>query len=318
MRRWRISVGAILGAGLLATVVVVACGARSELEAASTGAEGGGGSEPDGGVDGRPDADAAIDVIEDAPEDALPECTPDVTYIYVVTGSNVLYAYKPEQNVFEPRGTLGCLAGGASPFSMAVDRTGTAHVVFTDGNLYRVSVKDATCESTPFEPGQHGFVTFGMGYEVHAEVAEEVLYVAEISFGAPMSQSLGLARIDTETYELTPIGKFSLNPGHGCELTPTGKGPLFGYFLNFDDSGGTLVQIDTDTADIVESTLLPGVGSSNSALAIAWWGGRFYIFTTGGAGTIVSRYDPATTELIEVAQLGDTVVGAGVSTCAPE
>jgi hypothetical protein len=320
MRRWRFSVGAVLGIALAGTVAIVACGARSQLEAASGGADGGeGGTERDAGRDARPDADGAEDAPSDVPEDALPECTPDVTYIYVATSQGNLYAYKPQQNAFEHRGIIGCSAGGASPFSMAVDRTGIAHVVYNNGTLWRVSVKDATCEGTPFEPGQHGFITFGMGYEVHAEVPEEVLFVSEINLDDGMGNepSLGLAWIDTETYELNLVGQFDFNPGPGAELTPTGKGPLHGYFLNFDNTGGTLVHIDTETAAILEATPLP-VGNNSSALAIAWWGGRFYIFTTGGLGTLVTRYDPVSQELVEVTQFPETVVGAGVSTCAPE
>ena len=245
-----------------------------------------------------------------------PECeSPDTTYSCGVTSQNKRLACKPQSNSFEPRGTLVCPAApGATPFSMAVDRTGLAHVVFTDGELFRVSTLDAACEATPFVVGQQGFVTFGMGYAANQNDPGETLYVAEINFSAP---SLGLARIDTDSYLLSYIGPFSQNPGYALELTPTGPGPLYGYFLNNGPPGGTLVEIDTATAEIL-STDPVDVGNQSSALAIAWWGGYFYIFTTPGqTSTQVTRYDPVTHTAKVVATSSLTVVGAGVSTCAP-
>jgi hypothetical protein len=52
-----------------------------------------------------------------------------------------------------------------------------------------------------------------------------------------------------------------------------------------------------------------------SALAFAYWGGDFYIFTSDGGSTTVTRYDPGDGDVQVVATLSRTVVGAGVSTC---
>lgn len=257
-------------------------------------------------------------VIEPVPtvveEDHVPPSAPQCTAIYLVTARKSLYAFHPPERTFERRGTLSCPdAGWTRPFSMAVARTGVAHVLYGDGRLYRVRVADASCEATPFVPNQApGFALFGMGYA--RRDGRDALYVAQIPVAG---RSLGLGRIDTDTYELHYVGVFSDNPGGNIELTPTGSGPLHGYFLNFG-AGGTLVSIDTETARIDQATPLD-VGTESSALAVSWWGGAFYIFTTApGRGTRVSRYDPkrATTE--EVATLPEIVVGAGASTCAPD
>ncbi len=273
--------------------------------------------EPDAGPDAEPDVEPDVpeDVPEDVPPDVPPECTEDVTFIYAVTSSNQLWAFKPDSPVpWELRGVLNCpVLGGASPFSMAVSVEGIAHIIYNNGTLFRANVEDADCEATTFQPNQEGFTLFGMGYAVNERDFGETLYVAEISFGEP---SKGLASIDTDTYELTFIGPFSENPGNALELTPTGDGPLWGYFLNIPGPGGTLVEIDTKTAEILQSINLPA-GMDASALAIAWWGGSFYIFTTEGGGTIVNRYDPDTGVTTPVSSLGEVVVGAGVSTCAP-
>jgi hypothetical protein len=303
-----VAIVALLGG----TVVAVACGARSELESGEPRGQAGH-APKDGGVDA--DADAPVDAPEDAPEDAPKECEdPDTTYIYVVSSETELLAFKPQSNLFESRGFLFCPDTNSTPFSMAVDRIGTAHVVYDDGQLFRVSVADASCEATDFVVGQSGFQRFGMGFErAPGKKGGETLYVAEISFMGP---SKGLARIDLDTYELIFVGPFSQNPGDAIELTPTGDGPLNGYFLDNPGPGGTLVEIDTTDATIVSSQPLP-VGASASSLAVAWWGGFYYIFTGQGAGSTVTRFDPVSQQTAVVATSPLTIVGAGVSTCAP-
>jgi hypothetical protein len=299
--------------GCLFAVALGACGARSELNVDDP--QGQAGSPPDAGVDADARPDAPVDAPEDAPEDAPKECEdPDTTYIYLVSSQTELVAYKPQSNTFQSRGFLFCNADpGATPFSMAVDRIGVAHVVYNDGHLFKVSTADASCEETPFEVGQLGFVRFGMGFERNRMLIGETLYVAEISFDQP---SLGLGRIDLDSYELEFIGPFSQNPGNAIELTPTGDGPLHGYFLNAPGPGGTLVGIDTATADITDTQPLP-VGMGASSLAVAWWGGFYYIFTGEGAGSTVSRFDPVSQQTQVVTTTGLDIVGAGVSTCAP-
>jgi hypothetical protein len=244
--------------------------------------------------------------------DKPPECLS----VYVIGSSNNLYAYDPRESAFELRGTIDCPdQHWGSPFSMAVSKEGIAHVLFTNGRLYRVDVDDASCEATPYQANQApGFLLFGMGYAPSDADEGESLYVAQIDFDRP---SRGLARIDTDTYTLEPIGRFSQNPGFNIELTPTGGGALHGYFINASGRGGTLVSIDTTSGKILDSTALP-VGSNSSALALSWWGGAFYIFTTVAGGTSVSRYDPEADTTSVVANISDRIVGAGASTCAPD
>jgi hypothetical protein len=241
------------------------------------------------------------------------EKRPECMAVYAVTKERRLFAYHPLAKTFEERGQLDCPgAGFTTPFSMAVGSDGIAQVVYNDGRLYRVSVDDAHCEATDFKPNQDpGFRVFGMGYAPDGH--GESLYVAQISFFAP---SRGLGRIDTTTKQLSYIGPFSENPGVAIELTPTGKGPLYGYFINQPGPGGTLVEIDTKSGTILSSRQL-NIGTGSPSLAVAWWGGDFYIFTTIVGGTAVNRYDPETGLQDIPATLPQTIVGAGVSTCAP-
>lgn len=253
---------------------------------------------------GREAEELVVEVEPDTPEECLA--------IYVVTKQRQLLAFKPQKNEFEPLGRLECPAFGATPFSMAVARTGHADVLHTDGRIYRVGLDSLECKRTRFQRNQPpGFRLFGMAYGADDSDDGESLYVAEISFQRP---SKGLGRIAGEHLEY--VGRFSETPGLAIELTPTGDGPLFGFFLNEPGPGGTLVEIDTDSAEIVSSTPL-NVGTDSPSLAVSWWGGFFFIFTSGKGQTNVSRYDPATRIATPVGKLDQMVVGAGVSTCAP-
>jgi hypothetical protein len=318
MRRSRLALAVLaLFFPVCATGVAASCGARSELEVDSyeTPEEDAGNDAPPDVVDAPPDVvDAPPDVVDappDVPEDALPPCEPDLLYIYLVTAETDLYRYRPDTGAFSLVGNLSCPSGG-SPFSMGVSRTGTAYVVYNDGELFKVSTADASCEPTDWLPGTGGFTTFGMGYAIDNDMMGETLHVAEINFQNP---SKGLARIDTKTFELTFIGPFSENPGNALEMSSSDDGNLYGYFLNADGNGGVIVQIDKNTAEIKSKVPLP-VGSAGSALAFAYWGGDFYVFTSdGNSTTTVTKYQPSDGTVGVVATLNRTVVGAGVSTC---
>ncbi|MBW2457263.1 MAG: hypothetical protein JRI68_22335 [Deltaproteobacteria bacterium] len=244
-----------------------------------------------------------------------PPPPPPCMAVYVATAQNQLFAFFPKESRFEFRGRLDCPSRPwATPFSMAVARTGVARVLYNDGRLYEVLVHDATCKPTSFVPNPPpGFRLFGMGYGTNGADGEQ-LYVASIRFTGP---SLGLASIDDASYQLQFIGKLSQNPGYHLELTPTGSGPLHGFFINEGKPGGTLVQIDTRTGTIVDARPL-NVGTASRSLAVSWWGGFFYIFTGYPGGSEATRYDPETGQTQVVAELDQTIVGAGVSTCAPD
>jgi hypothetical protein len=144
-----------------------------------------------------------------------------------------------------------------------------------------------------------------------ADDAGETLYVAQ---SATVTSHLG--SIDTTTFQLDVIGPFSPNNGGRCELTGTGDGHLFAYCLPQSGSGGDLVNLDPATGKIIAEVGVP-VGTSQDAFAYAFYGGTFWIFT-GNGGSTVSEFDPITLKTKTVTSLSSTVVGAGVSTCAPQ
>jgi hypothetical protein len=152
-----------------------------------------------------------------------------------------------------------------------------------------------------------------MGFATNGVTTAETLYVADADFQNNRSR---LGAIDTTTLVLREVGTFT--PGiPRAELTGTGDGRLFGFWPDVASAGGHLVQIDPANAKIVAKNDLP-IGDPGDAFAFAFWGGDFWIFTSGGGSTDVSRYRPATAQTSFETSYPGTVVGAGVSTCAPQ
>ena len=79
------------------------------------------------------------------------------------------------------------------------------------------------------------------------------------------------------------------------------------------------MQIDKATAKVTNSSTLNGVDQGRG-WAFAFWGGNFYTFTAPLqlGSTVVTRFDPNGGSIVQVAQTSDAIVGAGVSTCAPQ
>ncbi len=328
---------AVFGASIVAAA---ACGARTGLDV----------PEPprprvDAGPDvedAGPDADAGPDVedagpdVIDAPDDVpvVNDCTDaGVTYIYVVSEQNELFAFYPPDLSLKDIGTISCPDTG-SPYSMAVDRDGIAYVVFTPtGNLYRVSTLTASCKPTAYKPGFFGpnGETFGMGFSADTADPGETLYIAsdDPSNGGPQTPEQ-LGTIDVTTFQRSTVGKFSHVIG-SAELTGTGDGRLYGFGVDDTQAMLSLVQIDKTNADILSTQplLLPGGPQALVDWAFAFWGGDFYFFTSTqaqasngpNAATTIYRYTPGSTspELVHVLDIpGVNIDGAGVSTCAPQ
>jgi hypothetical protein len=335
---------AILAPSLVALAAALAsvdCGARSGLPVDGATSMGTGGAPFDAGteagadaapdvVDAPPDApDAPPDVV-DAPSD-VPDAPPDVgaddcqdaglTYIYLIANDDQLLRFDPASLTTTPLGMISCVVAHPelkpTPYSMAVDRQGIAYVVFTDGELFRVSTLTASCAPTSFVVGQGGFSTeFGMGFSADTNDPGETLFVAG-------NVSMQLATLDATTFTVAPIATFSTPIGE-AELTGTGSGDLYAFGLvvaNRTTVALHLSQIDKPSAKVIADTFVTVQSGSLQIFdwAFAYWGGDFYFFTsTDGTSTIVSRYTPGgPLALPVVATIDHAIVGAGVSTCAP-
>jgi len=71
------------------------------------------------------------------------------------------------------------------------------------------------------------------------------------------------------------------------------------------------------SAMVIGQANLMGVPQGNG-WAFAFWGGDFYTFTAPSGNTVVTRYRPSDGSITQVAQMQSIIVGAGVSTCAPQ
>jgi hypothetical protein len=306
-----------------------ACGSRTALpgdfDAVTTGND-------DSGSDARKPRDSGPDTAI-PPIDARPpfdasrlDC-PDAsaTLIYLITQDNQLLSFYPPSASFTLIGTIACpdnnqVNGGiAAPFSMAVDRRGTAYVEFNDGNIFKVSTATAACAATAFVAQTDNFIGFGMGFSTNGSGPTETLYIAG---GQTISTtaSQDFASIDVTDYSVTDIGPFT--PAiNDAELAGTGDGRLFAMSA-FDTQAAdtTISEIDKTTGNVTGSDVVPGV-IFGGAWAFGFWGGDFYTYTQPGGGanpTVVTQYDPITKNATVVAGYPSAIVGAGVSTCAPQ
>ncbi len=246
-------------------------------------------------------------------------CSEEAKLVYVVSAEYDLFSFEPDKLTFTKIGALSCPSGGATPNSMAIDRSGTAWVNYSDGALFKVSTKDASCTATSFQKGQSTFVKFGMAFASNAVGSQdETLFVSGIEDSVLGDGGKGLATIDLTTMKLTPISDY---PGDlakmGAELTGTGDGRLYGFFTTFPDA--TLAKIEKSTAATSDARALDGVSTGN-AWAFSFWGGDFWFYTSTGLEpsrvTRLSSKD-GKVEVVKPDVGGFRIVGAGVSTCAP-
>ncbi len=254
-------------------------------------------------------------------------CGDGTNLIYVVDQDYHLLSFDPsgDKNVFSLIGTLSCPAGQAldgsgpaTPFSMSVDRSGRAWVLYSSGELFFVSTKDASCTPTSFAPQQKGFDNFGMGFVSDAAGGmTETLFLAGGPYANLNTGSLGT--LDAASLTVTKIGALQLGGQDRPELTGTGNAELYGYFPG---SGAFVAKIDKTTGKNLQTWTLSKMQGMPQDWAFAQWGGRFYIFVTLNKNNMLTSHvfylDPVlgtTTEVTPNATY--KIVGAGVSTCAP-
>lgn len=233
-------------------------------------------------------------------------------FIYLMTSDRQLLRFDPPALTFSVIGLLDCPAT-FSPYSMAVDRSGTAWVHGQLGGLARVDTTNAHCTTTSFAPNQQGFSNFGMGFATDALGSNaETLYVSGVAAGGVAR----LGRIDLAALALVPIGTYDSLSGRRAELTGTGDARLFGAF---EGSPYVVAEIERASAHIASETPAQGVTSpaGGSNFAFAFWGGDFWLFVGPGSGTTVHRHRPSDGTTLQTVTTPHTVVGAGVSTCAP-
>ena len=106
----------------------------------------------------------------------------------------------------------------------------------------------------------------------------------------------------------------------GAELTGPGLGELYGFFASSNPPSVRRIDKTTGKTNVQSWNLPTSTFGQEGDVAFAQWGGAFYLFYQGPAdsSTNVWKLDTATGVATKVkANTGYTIVGAGVSSCAP-
>ncbi len=276
---------------------------------ASTGGMGGGGGTT--GTGGGTTADGGLD-----------DCSAEAKLIYVVDQDRTFSSFNPRLlgtagGPFTALGTLSCPSqAGAEPFSMAVDRNATAWIVYDSGELFTVDVKTLPlqCVKTAFMR-QQGVAMFGMGFVANLPgSSDETLFIAGSDFGSSLTSTKFGTLSTTPPYTVSLLGMLPGAP----ELTGTGDAKLWAFSPNLSPPKvARLSKVNGSVEALFEAPMLAG---SPRAWAFAFWGGDFFIFLERSTdrSTQVWRMNGATGAITAaVPDTGRTIVGAGVSTCAP-
>ena len=256
-------------------------------------------------------------------------CSDDAKLIYVVDETNKLAKFDPMAKTFTSLGTLSCktttigIPDGATPFSMAVDRSAQAYVLYSDGNVMKVDTTQAglPCTATNWKPDSGGLDEFGMGYSTNmAGGTTDTLFIAGgANEGGSGTTSSTLAMLDTTAFTATTVGTISGSP----ELTGNSNAELWA----FSPTGTpTVQQIDKVSGTAITTYSEPTLAGSPSAWAFGFYGGDYWVFLAKGNDTQSTVYEvagPTNMSHTPGSIVGTTpatgllIVGAGVSTCAP-
>jgi hypothetical protein len=245
-------------------------------------------------------------------------CSQAAMSVYTVDQNNTFSQYDPATKTFHDLGQLNCPAGGgATPFSMGVDRNAIAWVLYSDGELFRVDTTSLACTATTWH-SQSGLTQFGMGFSTNtAGGTDDTLFVAggaDVSTGT----SATLAKLDTTAFSAMTVGTVNGWP----ELTGNSNAELWGWFPS-DAQGQTVPKVeklDKTNGSALTTYMLPSLQGMPSAWAFAFWGGDYWIFLAKDLDLSTTVYQiDGTNGTIKgnTPTNGRLIVGAGVSTCAP-
>jgi hypothetical protein len=287
----------------------------------STGTSGGGPASGGGPTAGGGPAAAGGTMSGGGPTGAPnpSDCAVGADLIYTVDQNNDFASFDPKllpANAFTRVGTLNCpTAGQASPFSMSVDRNAVAWVVYDSGELFKVEINNGLkCTKTDFR-AQMNVALFGMGFVSDAPMSsQETLFIS----GNPLNSSL--TNSDFGTLSVGPDFKLSLKGRMmgSPELTGTGLATLWAFFPNLNPP--VVTQLNKDNGTNVVTYPAAELAGNPRAWAFAFWGGDFFIFLKRDTdkSTTVWRMNGQTHAVTAaVPNSGKSIVGAGVSTCAP-
>ncbi len=239
-------------------------------------------------------------------------CSAESKKVYLVDANNKFSSFDPMTKTVQTIGTLACPAmEGAAPFSMGIDRTPMGWVLYNSGEMFKVDPKTAACTKTGWV-SREGFALMGMGFSTNAAGStEDTLFVAGV---LELGGESTLGTLDTAAMQAKQVGMVQGNP----ELTGTGNAELWGWFP--DEAAPRVDQLDKASGKALKTFNLPTLAGVPLAWAFAAWGGDFWIFLSKDEDLTTSVYqiDGTNGQIKSTTPMpGNTIVGAGVSTCAP-
>ena len=293
----------------VAALALTACGpTATEADDDGDAGAGWGADANSGGGEGGP--------IDQPPPD---NCSEAAKLVYVVADDGHMLSFSPRTSppTIVDLGALSqCpVQSGDSPFSMGIDRDAIAWVLSNAGTLYRIEIQNGlACTNAGMTPNQQGFKLFGMGFVTNdVGTTLDTLYIAG-GEGPGSGTPATLATMSFPDLIVHPQQQLSGWP----ELTGNANAELWGFFP--DTTPPKIAKINKATGAEDPSFPLEALQGSPTAWAFAFWGGDFFLFdqTATAPSSAIYRLDPdtGTTDTL-VADSGYTIVGAGVSTCAP-
>jgi hypothetical protein len=314
-----ISNGSALAKGRVQMIVRVLVGASSGLALTMMFACGPG-ERDHGNGDGNGDGPDAAITEGDAPASAT-DCADGAQDVYTFDINEHIYRFDPPSKTFSDLGALNCpytpsITHPVTPYSMGVDRNTFAWVVYTSGELFKVDINNQlACTKTSWTPSPARLTTFGMGFSTDVpNGTTDSLFVLGESI-MPPTFGFELATLDTTSFTTSTV---SASMADVAEMTGNSKAELWAFFPR---PSPKVVQLDKTNGSVIKDFPEPAVARSNPGFAFAHWGGDFWLFIGDynlGETSTVYQIDGATGAIKSTtAATGRTIVGAGVSTCAP-
>ena len=241
-------------------------------------------------------------------------CSDEAKSVYVVDQNNTLSRFNPANKSFMDLGQLACPASfTATPFSMGIDRTAIAWVLYSSGELFRVETSSPTlnCTKSTWSSAASGLLQFGMGFSTDAAGGNvDTLFIA--GGNGPSQPTSRLAKLSTSSFTTMDVGQVTGWP----ELTGTGNAELWGFFP--DATAPRIAQLNKTNGSAIKTYPLTIAGMP-TAWAFAFWGGDFWVFLMKGNETSTTIYQYGADGMMKgmTPAPGRRIVGAGVSTCAP-
>ncbi len=241
-------------------------------------------------------------------------------FIYTVDVSGAFSRFDPLTLTSTLLGQLRCpTMSGATPFSMNVDQSANAWVLFGDGAIFQVDTGNAACRATAHVPGQLGMTTYGMGSVFDTSTGVDTLFIAGIA--GPLDGPATLATLDLTRFQAAALGTMDVG---SVELAGTGDGQLWAFAPpRQPDEAALLDRVDLQTGRSIEHHEVLGITTREGSFATKFWGGAFYLFIGPDVwrlprdALVPDQLEPTEPPTLVFSAPGASVVGAGVSTCAP-